>query len=122
MIRPIGAWSEQLAKRYVTKIDKYLAQYNAEFAGFVDLRQWELGTPKALKIISENDIEAIKKGYKLEFHYGNPLTLPMQISRQQISPEGLNVFQTTDLTLVQQQCAQFGFAYDDKVLEDFLNT
>ncbi|BDX06145.1 hypothetical protein [Planctobacterium marinum] len=121
MIRPSGAWSEQVATRYVEKIDEYLSRWQANFAGFVDLRQWQLGTPQALKIIADNDLKAITQGYKLEFHYGNPQALSMQISREHISPEGLNVFQTTDLTLVQQKCSEFGFDYEPQALADFLN-
>lgn len=120
MIRPKGAWSQQVASRYVEQIDKYLEEWQADFASLVDLRQWELGTPEALKIISENDIRAISLGYKLEFHYGNPLALPMQISKKNITPEGLNMIQTTDLKVVKQECSKAGYSYDEQVLIDFL--
>ena len=120
MIRPIGAWSDESATRFVNEINKNLERENVDFAGLIDLRQWELGTPKALEIIGKNLFYAASLGYKMEIHFGEPKAIPMQISKEKITPPDVTLLQSQSLEEISDRFKEAGYRFDTTALQHFL--
>lgn len=121
MVRPIGAWSETIATQFVQKINVFLNQYNGQIAGLIDLRLWELGTPRALQVIGKNSFHAASLGYCLEIHYGEPKAIPLQISKEKITPDTLTLVQTKTVDDVKQALSAYDYPYDPALLSHFLD-
>ena len=119
MIRPVGAWSAEKATEFVRQANQYLIRENAQFAGLVDLRQWGLGTPEAMTIINNNMKYAAGLGYQLEFHFGIPQAVPLQISKERITPTDIELIQTGDPDAVYQKCVERAYHCDHKALLQF---
>ncbi|MBE1301927.1 MAG: hypothetical protein GJ680_18730 [Alteromonadaceae bacterium] len=120
MIRPIGAWSDETAARFVNEINKNLERENVDFAGLIDLRQWELGTPKALEIIGKNLFYAASLGYKMEIHFGEPKAIPMQISKEKITPPDVTLLQSQSLEEISDRFKKAGYRFETTALQQFL--
>lgn len=122
MIRPIGAWGETIASDFVKQVNQYLASGKAEFAGIIDLRKWELGTPVALAIIGKNIFYAASLGYTLEVHFGQPKSIPMQVSEKKVTPEEVQLLQSNDPDEVSQLFKEHGYQFDSDRLTVFLES
>jgi len=121
MIRPIGAWGESVASDFVKQVNQYLASGKAEFAGIIDLRKWELGTPEALAIIGKNIFHAASLGYTLEVHFGQPKSIPMQISEKSVTPEEVVLFQCADVEAAASKFQEYGYQFERQELIRFLS-
>lgn len=120
MIRPIGAWGDETATRFVREINKHLERENVDFAGLIDLRQWELGTPKALEIIGKNLFYAASLGYKMEIHFGEPKAIPLQISKEKITPPDVTLLQSQSISEISDKFKEAGYCFDAAALQTFL--
>lgn len=120
MIRPIGAWSDETATRFVNEINKNIECENVDSAGLIDLRQWELGTPKALEIIGKNLFYAASLGYKMEIHFGEPKAIPMQISKEKITPPDVTLLQSQSLEEISERFNDAGYRFNATQLATFL--
>ena len=120
MIRPKGAWSEELATRLVDQVNQLYGGDKIEFAGLIDLRMWELGTPKALEIIGKHLFDSAAKGYRLEIHFGEPKAIPMLISKQNITPDEVTLVQSSSIQDIIDVCMLHGYPVDRRLLESFL--
>ena len=120
MIRPIGAWSEDKALAFTQAANRYLTIDEYRFAGLIDIRQWGLDTPEAMGIINNNLHRAAAHAYALEFNFGVPQAIHMQISKERITPSTVDLIQTDDPIQVRQVCAARHYEYDHTELLQFL--
>lgn len=120
MVRPIGAWGENIAKEFVENINQHLISGKADFAGIIDLRGWELGTPQALEIIGKNIFYAASLGYTFEIHFGQPKSIPMQVSEKSVTPDEVTLLQCIDPQEAVAAFAKRAYRFDKDVLLNFL--
>lgn len=120
MVRPVGAWGENIAQEFVNDINQHLIAGKADFAGVIDLRSWELGTPAALAIIGKNIFYAATLGYTFEIHFGQPKSIPMQVSEKSVTPDNVTLFQCNDPQEAVSAFEQQGYEFDPQVLLKFL--
>lgn len=67
MLKPIGAWNIQTAKRCCDEYRQLVLDFKGkEWAGIVDLRDWELGTPEIWAEIDAVNAWANQHNYKYE--------------------------------------------------------
>ena len=121
MVRPMGAWGEDIANRFIKNINQHLSSGKADFAGIIDLRGWELGTPQALAIIGKNIFYAATLGYTFEIHFGQPKSIPMQVSEKSVTPKEVTLVQCNDPDEAVSQFSAQGYQFDHQALFDFLN-
>ena len=121
MARPIGAWGESTARRFVEEINQHVESSMGNIVGFIDLRQWELGTPEALAIIGKNIFHAAALGYRLEVHYGSPKAIPVQVSKERLTPDTLTLLQTLDIEEAIEIINSYGFDFDRAELLAFIS-
>lgn len=120
MVRPKGAWSVNTANDFVKAVNEYLHLEHNHFAGVIDLRLWELGTPEALEIVGRNISYSASLGYKLEIHFGQPMSLPVKVSEQQVTPKEISLHQCSTITEINEILTKHQCQFDLQALSDFL--